>query len=191
MSATFLEPRSDGLSPVRGSLRQRGFALVTAIFLLVVLAALGAVMVTLATVQHTTAAQDIQGSRAYHAARVGIDWAIYRIMVPENTNPQTPPTPPSTYTPRADCSFIPATSTTGNLGTLNGSLNGFVVNVTCSGGTDIAEGDNTIRVFTLTSPATFGAGGTVDRVERQISATITTCRKTATGAQCVTDAEGG
>lgn len=188
MSTTFLEKRCRRLALLTCHFRQRGFALVSAIFLLVVLAALGAVMVTLSVVQHTTSAQDVQGSRAYHAARAGIDWAIYRIMTPENANPQTAP---ATYTTRADCSAIPATSPTGNMGTLGGTLNGFVVNVTCSGGTDIAEGDNTIRVFTLTSTATFGTVGTTDYVERQVSATITTCRKTATGAQCVTDAEEG
>lgn len=185
MSTTFLEKCLGGRS-ARAD-RQRGFAIVSAIFLLLVLAGLGAFMVTLSTTQSATSAQDVQGSRAYHAARAGIEWGIYRIMVPENANPQTAP---ATYTTRADCTVIPAVSATGNLGALNGSLSGFVVNVTCGGGTDIAEGDNTIRVFTLTSTATSGTLGAVGYVERQISATITTCRKAATGASCVADAEG-
>lgn len=56
----------------------RGFSLVSAIFLLVVLAALGAVIVNIATVQHTTAALDVQGARAYQAARAGIEWALFQ-----------------------------------------------------------------------------------------------------------------
>ena len=49
-------------------LRQSGFALVTAIFILVVLAGLGAAMVSISTTQHTTVAMDIQSARAQQAA---------------------------------------------------------------------------------------------------------------------------
>lgn len=60
--------------------RQCGFAIVSAIFLVVVLAALGAFMVTFSGVQHVTHAQDIQGSRAYWAARSGIEWGVYQAV---------------------------------------------------------------------------------------------------------------
>lgn len=56
----------------------RGFGIVTAVFLLVVLAGLGAALVNLTTVQHTTSSLDIQGARAYQAARAGIEWGLYR-----------------------------------------------------------------------------------------------------------------
>jgi len=59
---------------------QGGFAIVSAIFLLVALAALGAFMLTFSNTQHLTSAQDIQGSRAYWAAKGGIQWAAGRIM---------------------------------------------------------------------------------------------------------------
>lgn len=58
--------------------RMRGFSLVSAIFLLVVLAALGAAIVTVSTVQHQSSALDIQGVRAYQAARAGIEWGLFR-----------------------------------------------------------------------------------------------------------------
>jgi len=58
---------------------QQGYLLVTAIFLLVGLAALGAFMVKLSNTQHLTSAQDIQGSRAYWAARSGLEWAAATI----------------------------------------------------------------------------------------------------------------
>ncbi len=59
---------------------QRGFSLVSAIFLLVVLAGLGAAMVTISGAQHTGSALDIQGARAYQAARAGIEWGVHRIV---------------------------------------------------------------------------------------------------------------
>lgn len=60
--------------------RQAGFSIVTAIFLLVVLAMLGAFMLTLSGTQQVTTAQDIQGSQAFRAARTGLDWAISTIQ---------------------------------------------------------------------------------------------------------------
>ncbi len=55
---------------------QRGFAAIAAVFLVVVLAALGAFMVTFSNTQQLTSAQDVQGSRAYWAARAGLEWGI-------------------------------------------------------------------------------------------------------------------
>ena len=59
---------------------QGGFSLITAIFILVIFAALGAAMVTFSTVQHTTVAMDIQSARAYQAARAGIEWGAYEAL---------------------------------------------------------------------------------------------------------------
>lgn len=55
-----------------------GVSIVTAIFLLVVLASLGAAIVTLSTGQHATSTLDLLGSRAYEAARAGIEYGVYR-----------------------------------------------------------------------------------------------------------------
>ena len=54
---------------------QKGFSLVTAIFLLVVLATLGTLMVTFFSAQQQSSALDVMGTRAYQAARVGVEWA--------------------------------------------------------------------------------------------------------------------
>lgn len=59
---------------------QRGFALATAIFLLVVLAALGAAMLTFSSTQHAGSAMDVQGARALQAARAGIEWGAYQAL---------------------------------------------------------------------------------------------------------------
>lgn len=59
---------------------QRGFTLAAGVFLLVVLAALGAFVLQISTAQHVGAAYDIQGSRAYQAARAGIEWGAYEAL---------------------------------------------------------------------------------------------------------------
>jgi len=61
---------------INGQRLQQGFAAIAAIFLVVILAALGAFMVSFSNTQHLTSAQDIQGSRAYWAARAGLEWGI-------------------------------------------------------------------------------------------------------------------
>lgn len=57
--------------------RAGGFAIVSAIFLLVILAALAAFIVQISTQQQIGAAADIQGVRAYQAARSGVEWGVY------------------------------------------------------------------------------------------------------------------
>jgi MSHA biogenesis protein MshP len=60
--------------------RNRGFAIVSAIFILVVLAALGGFVATVATTQHVGSALDVQGARAYQAARSGTEWGLYQAV---------------------------------------------------------------------------------------------------------------
>lgn len=59
--------------------RQSGFTLITAIFVLVVLAALGSYMVSISGTQHFTTLHALQSAKAYHAARSGIEWGIARL----------------------------------------------------------------------------------------------------------------
>lgn len=58
--------------------RSAGLGLVTAIFLLVVLAGLGVAMVTVFTSQQQSSGLDVQGARAYQAARAGIEWGLFQ-----------------------------------------------------------------------------------------------------------------
>ncbi len=64
---------------------QCGFALFSAIFLLVVIAALGIFAVTISTSQQQTSTMDFLGSRAYQAAKAGIEWGMYRITKASET----------------------------------------------------------------------------------------------------------
>ncbi|ABA87655.1 type IV pilus minor pilin MshP, putative [Syntrophotalea carbinolica DSM 2380] len=56
---------------------QKGFSIVTALFILLVLAVLGGFMVTMSGVQSRTSVWALQGARAYHAARSGLEWGGY------------------------------------------------------------------------------------------------------------------
>lgn len=58
--------------------KQAGVGLVTAIFLLVVIAGLAAAMVTVFSAQQAGSQLDLQGTRAYQAARAGIEWGLFR-----------------------------------------------------------------------------------------------------------------
>ncbi len=58
-----------------------GLSLITAIFLMLILSALGLYIVNLSTVQQSTSALDLQGSRAYHAARTGLEFGAFQAIV--------------------------------------------------------------------------------------------------------------
>src|SRR5450830_1394703 len=80
---------------------QRGFAAISAIFLVVILAALGAFMLTFSNTQQLTSAQDLQGTRAYWAARAGLEWGIGSVA-----SPVPPPAcPPDTTLPGGTAIF--------------------------------------------------------------------------------------
>lgn len=144
----------------------RGFSLVAAIFLLVIIAGLGVFMLSVYSTQRATANQDILGVRAYHAAKAGLEWASFQLLSPENAVPATAP---------ATCA-----AGTGSP-VFAGALAGFVVNVSCTL-TTTTEGSNTIRVYQMTSTAVFPAvliAGEIpgpDYVERRLQASISTCR---------------
>lgn len=63
-----------------GLKNQEGFALVSAIFILVVLGVMGVFMLTMSGVQSRTAIFGIRGAQAYHAAHCGIEWGIYTVV---------------------------------------------------------------------------------------------------------------
>lgn len=146
-------------SPLR---RARGFSIVSAIFLLVTLTALGVAMLRISTVQHQTMAQDIQGSRAYHAARAGIEWGLYQLLAvgPAGMACATIAAGPD--------QFVAGTATA-----LGGALAGFTVNVACVADGPYTEAGVATSIYTLTSTASNGGpSGTSSYVERQIQVTL-------------------
>lgn len=69
---------SNRFGPALARTRSRGVSLITAVFLVVVLASLTAVIVRITMVQQATASMDMLGVQAYQAARGGLEWGLYR-----------------------------------------------------------------------------------------------------------------
>ncbi|MBC7780055.1 MAG: agglutinin biogenesis protein MshP, partial [Proteobacteria bacterium] len=66
----------------RQPMRQRGFAILGAFFLVIVLGALGVAMARMTAQNQAGAALDVQGARAFEAARTGIEWASWQVLNP-------------------------------------------------------------------------------------------------------------
>lgn len=152
--------------------RQPGFALITAIFVLVILATFAAFVVTFIAGAHASTAMAVQGVRGYEAARVGIEWAAFTLRDPQRTALPTD-------TPR-DCFASPTALP------LPPALGEFTLSVACtrfpaSGSTPNYhdEGGRRIVQYRVTATATMGTPGAVDYVERQLEARIEVCRDPA------------
>ena len=132
---------------------ERGFALVAAIFIVVVLAMLGIMMVTIGGMERATASAAVQGARAFYAARSGIEWSIFQAM-------------PPTSSCAASTSFALAAP----------GLDGFNVNVQCAltpPGFQHRERGDTYNVYVITSTARSGNFGDADYVSRPLQVTVT------------------
>lgn len=119
----------------------RGFAILSAIFILVVLAALAAFMVSISTSQQVGSALDVQGVRAYQAARAGIEWGLYKVQSTAGYNFGYASTDPNQRRCPGDGfastdSFNPGAAT----------LSGFRVTVTCKAETDGSSGPTVFKL---------------------------------------------
>ena len=123
---------------------QRGMTLVGAIFILTVLAALGAFMVKLSGVQGRTALVALQSAQAYHAARGGIEWEVARALGGSCDPAGTP---------------LPA------------ALEGFSVVVGCSVSA-VGEGGVPYSVYRISAEASRGSFGQLDYVRRRLEVTV-------------------
>jgi MSHA biogenesis protein MshP len=145
--------------------RNAGFAAVAAIFILVVLAGLGVVLVTISTTQQRSAAFDIQGVQAFQAARAGIEFGAYRTLTAGTAGG---------LVAAGDCT--PAIGLTKSK-TTTFALNGWTVNVQCDG-TAHAEAviAPSINVYEITATACNRAAcpGIADAtyVERELRVTV-------------------
>lgn len=120
-----------------------GFAILSAIFILVVLATLGAFILNISSSQHIGSALDVQGARAYQAARAGIEWGLYQVQstAAYNFGYGAPPTAPGAANPNLR-----------SCATAGGSFPvfGMTVTVACIETLDASGGPT---VYTLTSTA--------------------------------------
>jgi len=144
--------------------RTRGFALILAIFLLVSLTAIGAMLLTVSTSQTESSIADVDGTRAYLAARSGADWGAYQLLRQ----------PALTYA----SSCRNAGSATQSIA-FAGSLSGFHVAIGCTSLPAATEGATTVTVFRLQATGCNDSGGTCPGtavpgyVERQLQLSVT------------------
>lgn len=136
---------------MRASQPHRGFALVAALFLLVVLGTLGAYAVRLNLSQQGSTDLNLASARAEVAAQTGIQYAAARVLTTGN------------------CSGFPLTPAV--------ALNlpqGFQVRLACNNNETLVANTPTVTVFSVTAIATRGQYGSPDFVSRQRIVRITT-----------------
>jgi len=127
--------------------RQGGISLVPALFLLIVLAALGIAAVRLTAVQQQTVVLAMQSARAFSAARSAAEWTAYQALN------------------NASC-------TNATLAFTENGLAGFTAQTTCTS-TSHTEGPTTVTVYVIEVFASAGTYGTPDYVSRRIRSTVT------------------
>jgi len=126
--------------------RQRGASIISAIFMLLLFAALAAFMVSLTGTANVTSAQDVQGARAYHAAQAGLEVGLYNVLVAPGTG-CTFPAPPA--------------------------IEGFTITLSCTSYGPYTESGNTFYIYELTALARNNAPlGSPGFVEREVSASV-------------------
>jgi MSHA biogenesis protein MshP len=132
---------------MRANQAQRGFSLVSAVFLLVVLAGLGVYAVRLNTLQQQTVTAGLRAAQAFHAARAGVAWGAYTALNGGGCGTST-------------------------LNLTEGATAGFRVSVQCTQRTH-TEGLSTVRVFVFDVRAEGGVYGGPDYVSRRVQTKIT------------------
>jgi MSHA biogenesis protein MshP len=130
--------------------RQPGFALIPALFLIVVLGALAVVAIRVGTGQQQAVTMSLQQARALSAAQTGIEWGAYQALALGGIG--------------GSC----VVSTTLTL--TEAALKGFSVIVTC---TDVTPPGATNKYYVLNSAATSGLYGQPGYVRRVVSGTYT------------------
>jgi MSHA biogenesis protein MshP len=141
---------------------QQGVSIISAIFLLLLMAALAAFMARIISTTHINQAIDIGGSRALQAARTGGELGLYKLMQEAPANAA----PASASAPLAAC-FAPISTI----------IEGHTVQVSCESFGDYLEASRTVRIYRVTATAT--AVSSVGTSERQMVITIEKCRDTS------------
>jgi MSHA biogenesis protein MshP len=142
--------------------RAAGFTLLSLIFLLVVLTALGAALANIAVRQQLGSAAELDAVRALQAARAGLEWGSFQVL----RNPAPPAAAPACF---SDTSFSPP------------GLSSFIVTVNCTRTPNtgvVSDGATGLVFYQLVATACNGpdsgtcpATGTPSRTysERQLS----------------------
>lgn len=139
---------------------ERGFALVAALFVMVIIAVVVVTMSRLSVTQNTSLDLAIQQARAYHAARAGLEWGLHQLMADSNTTGTCP---------------------AGNVSLAGSGLSEFSVSLTCvklpcataTCAQSYTEGIRTFNLYRLTATASNGSPDSrVDYAWRRLEVTV-------------------
>ncbi len=122
---------------------QRGFGLVAAMFVIIIIAAVIATMARLSVGQNAATGLAIQQARAYQAAQGGLEWGINRAV---NGQPCT-----SDFTLSGFAIAVACTATAPVL---------------------LTEENRTVQFYALTATAEYGVTGSPDYAYRQLTAVV-------------------
>ncbi len=111
---------------------KQGFGLIAAIFVVLVLASAGAMMLNLSGTQRKTTVLALQGDRAYRAAITGIEWGVHQSLTG---------------------GVCPTTTT---LSLTEGGLQGFDVTLSCTS-SEHSESGVSSQTYELTAISEYGA----------------------------------
>jgi MSHA biogenesis protein MshP len=136
-----------------------------AVFMIVTMAAIGVYLLTMSTGQLEAVSQDEEATRAYQAARTGVDWGAYQLL-------QT--SPPSAFA--AACAVGAATQ---NLTFSAPQLSRFRAEIICTKVGSETEAGVTVVIYRFAvtgcngSPTACGTSIGPTYVERQLQLTLT------------------
>ncbi len=133
--------------------RQRGFGIISAIFIVVVVALIAAFMAGIGAAGRTASSYAVVGMRAHQAARSGVEWGVHQVLG-NLANP--------------DCFASPA-----SFAIPGAAGGGFTVRVTCFE-TEVTEGASSYSIFDIDAVAEVGSAGADDYFRRELSASVAT-----------------
>ena len=128
--------------------RQRGFGLVAALFVIIVITLVIAAMARLSTTKHGSNSLALQQARAYQAARAGLEWGISR-------------------------AFNAGSCSNSAVNMAGGGLSEFTVSLTCSSTSHTDDDGSSLTIYRLTAQAQNGsAGSRPDYAFRSLTAVV-------------------
>ncbi len=136
--------------------REKGFSIVAALFVVVILALIGSYIVSISALTNTSENLNIQGVKAYYAAKSGLEWGVYKVA-------------PSAASGGGAPYNCPASPT--NLTFTQGGLNGFTSTVTCTQ-SSFTEAGATYHIFQIKATGQYGTVDNIDYVFRELYANI-------------------
>ncbi len=137
-------------------LRENGFAIVSALFVVVILALIGSYIVSISALTRAAQSLSLQGDKAYYAAKSGLEWGIYKVA-PSSVSGGAPP---------YNCPTSPTTLTF-----TQGGLKGFSSTVSCTQSA-FTESGSTYNLFQITATGQYATSANIDYAFRQLYTVI-------------------